>query len=214
MTGKSRARLSRIFATAVLGAGLAATCAAASPGSPNKVTVSTPSEETIQSAAAVSVPSSATDSAPDQTFTFSATDLPPGLSINPASGAITGSTVSDGVYGVTVTATDSSGSQGSAKGNWDVLGKAAITSPGNLVTTAGQLARIPLKVGDTASNAWLYYGVAGGPPGSYVNWNSAATDGWRTATLTGSPAPPEPTRPRSPCSAPTTARPRSHSPGR
>ena len=76
MTGKGRARLSRIFAIAVLGAGLAATCAAASPGTPNKVTVSTPSLETIQAAAAVSVTSSATDSAPDQTFTFSATVRP------------------------------------------------------------------------------------------------------------------------------------------
>ena len=61
--------------------------------------------------------------------------------MNPASGVITGSTAADGVYGVTVTATDSDGYQGSAKGNWDVLGQAAITSPGNPVTTASNWRR-------------------------------------------------------------------------
>jgi Ricin-type beta-trefoil lectin domain/Putative Ig domain len=302
MTGKSRARLSRIFATAVLGAGLAATCAASTPGNSagsgttaisavrqaagsaatvvaytgpiylapvptqqnrpdsavtltirasdkagdpltfsatglppglsinsatglisgtttaatgsydvavtasdptgasasisfawrvwNTITV-TPAagEETIQAGTPVTVPVSATDSGAGQTLTFSATGLPPGLSINPATGVITGSASADGQFDATITATDSGGSQGSETGQWDVNAKAAMTSPGNLVTTAGQLAQIPLKVGDTASNAWLYYGVAGGPPGAYVNWNSATTDGWRTATLTGWPAP-------------------------
>ena len=53
---------------------------------------------------------------------------------------------------------------------------AAITSPGNVVTTAGQLAQIPLTVGDTADNAQLEYRIVGGPPGAYVNWNSG-TDG-------------------------------------
>jgi hypothetical protein len=144
---------------------------------------------TVQAGTAFSVPVTATDSEAGQTFTFSATGLPPGVSINPASGVITGSPTADGVYDVTVTATDSGGSQGSTTGYWTVLDKAAITSPGNLVTTAGQLAQISLKVGDTAANAWLYYAIAGGPPGVYVNWNSATADGWRTATLTGWPAP-------------------------
>ena len=300
MTGKGRPRLSRIFATAVLGAGLAATCAAASPGNSaaagtraistvgqaaksaptavaatgpvylapvptqqtrpdsavtlttrasdaagnpltysatglppglsinpatglisgttaaatgsydvavtasdptgasasisftwrvwNKITV-TYTIGTIQAGAALREPVTATDSEAGQTFTFSATSLPPGVSIDPASGVITGSATADGVYDLTVTATDSGGSQGSTAAYWTVLGKAAITSPGNLVTTAGQLAQISLKVGDTADNAPLYYKIAGGPPGSYVNWNSATTDGWRTATLTGWSAP-------------------------
>jgi hypothetical protein len=302
MTGKGRARLSRIFATAVLGAGLAATCAAASPGNsagagttsistvgraatsaatavaatgpiylapvptqqtrPDsavtlairasdaagnpltysatglppglsinpatglisgttaaatgsydvEVTASDPTgasasisftwrvwntitvtpaagEETLQAGTPVTVPVSATESGASQTLTFSATGLPPGLSINPATGVITGSASANGQFDATITATDSGGSQGSQTDQWDVNGKAAITSPGNLVTTAGQLAQISLKVGDTADNAWLSYAIAGGPPGAYVNWNSATTDGWRTATLTGWPAP-------------------------
>jgi len=299
MTGKGRARLSRIFATAVLGAGLAATCAAASPGNSGgtgttslstvgqaaksavaavgpiylapvptqqnrpdsavtltirasdkagdpltysatglppglsidpatglitgttaaatgsydvAVTASDPTgasasisftwrvwntitvtlaagEETIQAGTPVTVPVSATDSA-GQTLTFRATGLPSGLSINPATGVITGSASADGQFDATITATDGGGSQGSETGQWDVNGKAAITSPGNLMTTAGQLAQISLKVSDTADNAWLYYAIAGGPPGSYVNWNSTTTDGWKSASLTGWPAPP------------------------
>ena len=154
----------------------------------NKVTVAY-TIGTIQAGAALSVPVTATDSEAGQTFTFSATGLPPGVSIDPASGVITGSATADGVYDLTVTATDSGGSQGSTAAYWTVLGKAAITSPGNLVTTAGQLAQISLKAGDTADNAPLYYKIVGGPPGSYVNWNTATTEGWRTATLTGWPAP-------------------------
>ena len=300
MTGKGRARLSRILATAVLGAGLAATCAAASPdnsvgagttsinavgqaatsaatavaatspvylapvqtqqtrpdsavtlairasdaaGNPltysatglppglsinpatglisgttatatgsydvavtasdstgasasisftwrvwNTITV-TYTIGTIQAGTPVTVRVSATDSGAGQTLTFSAAGLPPGLSINHATGVITGSASADGQFDATITATDSGGSQGSEAGQWDVNGKAAITSPGNLTTTAGQLAQISLKVGDTASNASLYYKIAGGPPGAYINWNAAVSDGWRTATLTGWAAP-------------------------
>lgn len=155
----------------------------------NVVTVSDSAEGTIAAGTRVSLPFTATDSATGQTFTFSATGLPPGLAINPTSGVVTGSTVVDGMYTVMVTATDSSGSQGSVKNYWYVTSKPSVTSPGNLVTTAGQLAQISLKVGDTASNAWLYYEIAGGPPGAYINWNSAVSDGWRTATLTGWTAP-------------------------
>lgn len=303
MSGRSRSRLSRIFATAVLGAGLAATCAASSPGNSGgsgtaaispvghaaksaakaaattgpiylapvptqqtrpdsavtlsirasdeagdpltysatglppglsidpatgvisgttaaatgsydvAVTVSDPTgasasisftwrvwntitvspaagEETIEAGTPVTMPVTATDSEAGQTLTFSATGLPAGLSINPASGVITGSASADGQFDATITATDGGGSQGSETGYWYVNGKAAITSPGNLVTTAGQLAQVPLKVADTADNAWLYYAIAGGPPGSYVNWNSASPDGWKSASLTGWPAPP------------------------
>jgi hypothetical protein len=144
---------------------------------------------TIEVGTAVSVPVTATDSAAGQTFTFSATGLPPGLSINPASGVVSGSTTSEGEFDVTITATDSGGSQGLTTGYWLVRGKAAITSPGNLVTTAGQLAQVSLKVGDTADNARLYYEIAGGPPGAYVNWDDTTADGWKTATLTGWAAP-------------------------
>jgi Ricin-type beta-trefoil lectin domain/Putative Ig domain len=143
----------------------------------------------IEAGTTVSVPVAATDSAAGQTFTFSATGLPPGLSIDPTSGVVTGTTTVDGQYPVTITATDGGGSHGSATGYWDVESKPSITSPGNLTTTAGQLAQISLKVGDTASNASLYYKIAGGPPGAYINWNAAVSDGWRTATLTGWAAP-------------------------
>jgi ricin-type beta-trefoil lectin protein/putative Ig domain-containing protein len=156
----------------------------------NKITVSPPAgEQTIQAGTPVSVPVSATDSAAGQTFTFSATGFPPGLSIDPTSGVITGSATAEGQFKATITATDSTGSQGSTTDYWFATGQAEITSPGNVVSTAGQLAQIPLTAGDTASNAVLDYSIAGGPPGAYVNWNSATSDGWRTATLTGWPAP-------------------------
>ena len=155
----------------------------------NAITVSTTLEETSTAGQPVSVPVTATDSAAGQTFKFSATGLPPGLSIDPTSGVITGSATAEGQFKATITATDSTGSQGSTTDYWYLAGQAEITSPGTVVTTAGQLAQIPLTVGDTASNAVPYYSIVGGPPGAYVNWNSATADGWRTATLTGWPAP-------------------------
>ncbi|WP_438858754.1 retention module-containing protein, partial [Achromobacter spanius] len=60
-------------------------------------------------------------------LTFSATGLPPGLSIDPDTGIITGTIDhsasqggNDGVYTVTVTATDPSGASTSQEFNWDV----------------------------------------------------------------------------------------------
>ena len=65
-----------------------------------------------------------TASGPDQTDgfapSFSAAGLPPGLSINSASGVITGTPTSAGTFMVTVTATDALGGSGTASFTWTV----------------------------------------------------------------------------------------------
>src|SRR5690242_6740461 len=55
----------------------------------------------------------ATDSASGQTFTWSATGLPTGLSINSSSGLISGTPSANGTFSVTVTATDTTSASGS-----------------------------------------------------------------------------------------------------
>src|SRR6185437_8729772 len=65
----------------------------------------------------------ATDSATNQTLTFTATGLPPGLSIS-ASGLITGTPTAGGSFAVTATASDSTGASGSVSFNWTVSGGA------------------------------------------------------------------------------------------
>ncbi len=72
--------------------------------------------------------------APVTWFTWSATDLPSGLSINAATGTITGTPDTLGTYTVTLTATTSSGSTGSAGFAW------TITQTSSLVVTTISLA--------------------------------------------------------------------------
>lgn len=67
------------------------------------------------------------DGNPDfDTLTFSANGLPPGLSINPVTGAITGTIATNasqfngGVYAVTITATDASGAAVTQTFNWTI----------------------------------------------------------------------------------------------
>jgi len=70
--------------------------------------------------AAVSFTMQAEDSNPSQTLTFTATGLPPGITIA-ANGTISGSSSTLGTYTVTVTATDTEGVSGTATFIWSVV---------------------------------------------------------------------------------------------
>lgn len=70
--------------------------------------------------AAVSFSMQAEDSNPSQTLTFTATGLPPGITIA-ANGTISGSASTLGTYTVTVTATDTEGVSGTATFVWSVV---------------------------------------------------------------------------------------------
>jgi GH25 family lysozyme M1 (1,4-beta-N-acetylmuramidase) len=90
------------------------------------VTVSNPASRSSAQGAAVSL--AITASGPDQTVgfapSFSATGLPPGLSISSPSGLITGSPTSPGTFKVTVTAADALGGSGTASFTWTVTPEA------------------------------------------------------------------------------------------
>ena len=68
-----------------------------------------PGNQTSTQNTPVSLQIQATDSDSSQTLTYSATGLPTGLSINPATGLITGTPTATGTSNVTVTATDTTG---------------------------------------------------------------------------------------------------------
>ena len=75
----------------------------------NTVTVTSPGNQSTTVGTAVSLQIHATDSATGQTLTYSATGLPAGLSINSATGLISGTPTTAGTSSVTVTAKDTTG---------------------------------------------------------------------------------------------------------
>ena len=65
-------------------------------------------------------------------ITFTATGLPPGLSITGGSGVISGSPTATGSYTATVTATDNGGTTGSVTFGWTVSQQTAVTYSGTV----------------------------------------------------------------------------------
>ncbi len=98
------------------GGNLAGTLCAGLPK--NTVTVANPGAQSSVSGSAVSLQISGTDSG-GLGLTYSASGLPPGLSISSA-GLISGTPTTAGTYSVTVAAKDSTGATGSATFGWTV----------------------------------------------------------------------------------------------
>ncbi|HEX6520902.1 MAG TPA: ricin-type beta-trefoil lectin domain protein [Streptosporangiaceae bacterium] len=94
------------------------------------ITVTSPGNQSTTAGSAVNLQVSASGSAP----TFTATGLPPGLSIS-SSGLISGWPDTPGTYNTTVNATDSAGDLGSASFTWTVA-QAANSGPSGTVVLA------------------------------------------------------------------------------
>jgi hypothetical protein len=85
----------------------------------NTVTVTNPGSQSTTVGRPVNLQIQATDSAAGQSLTYTATGLPPGLTIS-SSGLISGTPTTVGSYTATVTATDGSGAAGSASFPWTI----------------------------------------------------------------------------------------------
>ena len=88
-------------------------------------------------------------------FTYSATGLPNGLSINASTGHITGTPNTVNVYAVTVTATDNGTLSGSANFNWTISNPADVTAPTtptSLAATAFSATQINLSWSASTDN--------------------------------------------------------------
>lgn len=106
-----------------------------SHGTGNTVTVGSQSAQSWTVGTAASLQMSATDSASGQTFTWSASGLPAGLSISSSSGLISGTPTTAGSGSATVTATDTTGASGSTTVSWSVTGSGG--GGGNAIVNGG-----------------------------------------------------------------------------
>ena len=149
------------------------------------VTLTSPGDQTNADSDTVFLALSATDSSGDS-LSYSATNLPGGLSINSATGIISG-TISAGAdvrspYSVTVTATDSAvpGSYDSQSFTWTVNSSGTITvtltQPADQTNTDGDSPTLDLSATDSASNT-LVYGASNLPPGLAINSSTGAITG-------------------------------------
>jgi hypothetical protein len=86
----------------------------------NTISVTNPGNQTGTAGTAASLQIHATDSASGQTLTYSATGLPAGLTVNSASGLISGTPATAATSTVTVTATDTTGARGTASFTWTI----------------------------------------------------------------------------------------------
>ncbi|MFG2638711.1 putative Ig domain-containing protein [Streptomyces sp. NPDC048362] len=105
----------------------------------NTVSVTSPGNQTGTAGTPASLQITATDSSSSAKLTYSATGLPPGLTIAATTGLISGTPTTAGTYQVTATATDDTTATGSTTFTWTVnpAGGGTCTSTGQRLGNPG-----------------------------------------------------------------------------
>ncbi len=149
------------------------------------VAVVNPGMQLDTSGAGASLSIVARDALPSATVTsFSATGLPPGLSIASATGVISGKPDTSGMSIVTVTATDSAGYSGSATFTWKIVNDVSVLQPGPQTSVTGAQLTLDLVSDDSSSTATVSWSASGLPPGLTIGPSTGVVTG--TATTAGS----------------------------
>jgi hypothetical protein len=126
----------------------------------------------------VAVPTYAWDTSGDG-ISYSASGLPPGLSINSSSGVISGVVSSSASlttpYSVTVTAT-AGNDKASTSFNWSIAAL-AIDDPGDQTNTEGDVVALPLSASENNADAVYTWSATGLPSGLAINPNTGVIAG-------------------------------------
>jgi hypothetical protein len=161
------------------------------PASGDVVTVGSPGDQTSTTGVSIgTLQLSASSSEGDTITSYTATGLPTGLSIS-STGAITGTPSTTGSYSVTVTATDSAGTEGSTSFEWTVSTTTTtsgdvvtVDSPGNQTSTTGvSIGTLQLSASSSEDYSIASYTATGLPTGLSISSTGAITG---TPSTTGS----------------------------
>jgi hypothetical protein len=165
--------------------------ASGSTGSGNTVTVTNPGNQSGTAGTPASLQLKAADSASGQTLAYSASGLPAGLSVNSATGLISGTPTTAGTSAVTVTASDGTGASGSATFTWTISssgggGGAACTVTYSTTSqwTGGFTASVTIAAGSTAINGWTLKFAFPGNQQITNAWNGVESQSGENVSIT------------------------------
>ncbi len=154
------------------------------------ITITPIANQTSNEGATVSLTVSATDATSGATMTFAAAGLPQGLSINPSSGAISGTialgAANLGPYSVTIQVSDGTSSS-SLNVGWTVNSAISITAVAAQTNNEGDTVSLSISATDATPGMTLHYSVAGLPNGLSINPSTGVISGtiaWGAANQT------------------------------
>jgi endo-1,4-beta-xylanase len=167
-----------------------------SGSSSNTVTVTNPGSQNGTVGTAASEQIHATDSG-GAALSYSATGLPPGLSVSSSTGLISGTPTTAGTYTVTVTAADSTGASGSTTFTWTIAssggggggggsgGGCEVTYTTTSQWTGGFVAQVVIgNTGSSAISGWTLKFTFPGNQQITSDFNGTASQSGENATLT------------------------------
>ena len=156
----------------------------------NTVSVTNPGDQSDTSGSAITpVPLAASDSSSTATISYSAgSSLPPGLSIDPASGVISGTPNVAGTFPVTVSVTDNAGFSGSTSFTWTITNTVSVTNPGAQDNVSGSsITPLQIVASDSLNSVTLSYSDNGTlPAGLSIDPSSGVISGTPTTAGTSS----------------------------
>ena len=154
------------------------------------VTVKDPGDQSATEGVPVSLQPDAADADGYTAWTWTETGLPPGLTIDPDTGLITGTLAAGaaaaGPYVATVTATDAGGFSASQAVVWDVASPVTLTDPGQQSATEGGPDRLQIHETDAdAAGGSVTYSAAGLPTGLTIDPGTGLISGTVSSSAAG-----------------------------
>jgi subtilase family serine protease len=138
--------------------------------------VTSPANQTSITGRAATLQLQATDPA-GLAVHYSATGLPPGLTVSGSTGMITGTPTTAGTYHVRAIAVDAQDATGSATFTWTVTGATvALTAPGDQAGQLERTASLQLQASDD-NGATIRYGATGLPRGLSIDATTGRISG-------------------------------------